>query len=151
MGIELAKYGCNIAICDVDMDGARDTVEELHLLGVRAFPYEVGDVWSFSIISKCTTANNFCQFSGRYSQLWWNRYTQGKNQTWLGRRWYSDKQCRTFDKGFIDGRQPGGHFTRFQCQFDFTLLGKLRPIPNSKEKLTSFHCHRQFEYFYRAW
>lgn len=41
IGIELAKYGCNIAVADVDMEGALDTVEELHLLGVKAFPYEV--------------------------------------------------------------------------------------------------------------
>lgn len=41
IAIELAKCGCNVAVCDVDLDGARDTVEELHLLGVKAFPYEV--------------------------------------------------------------------------------------------------------------
>lgn len=41
IAIELAKYGCNIAVADVDMKGALETVEELHLLGVKAFPYEV--------------------------------------------------------------------------------------------------------------
>lgn len=41
IGIELAKCGCNIAVADVDMKGALDTVKELHLLGVKAFPYEV--------------------------------------------------------------------------------------------------------------
>lgn len=39
--MELARCGCNIAVVDVDMEGALDTVEELHLLGVKAFPYEV--------------------------------------------------------------------------------------------------------------
>lgn len=38
IAIELAKYGCNIAVADVDMEGALETVEELHLLGVKAFP-----------------------------------------------------------------------------------------------------------------
>lgn len=41
IAIELAKCGCNIAIVDVDMEGALDIVEELHFLGVKAFPYEV--------------------------------------------------------------------------------------------------------------
>lgn len=39
----MAKYGCNVAIADVDMEGALETVEELHLLGVKAFAYEVVD------------------------------------------------------------------------------------------------------------
>lgn len=30
-----------MAVCDVDVEGALDTVEELRLLGVKAFPYEV--------------------------------------------------------------------------------------------------------------
>lgn len=41
IAIELAKHGCNVAVCDVDMDGARDTVKELHSLGIKAFAYEV--------------------------------------------------------------------------------------------------------------
>ncbi|XP_031626039.1 17-beta-hydroxysteroid dehydrogenase 13-like [Contarinia nasturtii] len=47
--IELAKCGCNVAVADVDLDGALDTVEELHLLGVKAFAYEV-DVANFEEI-----------------------------------------------------------------------------------------------------
>ncbi|XP_055322844.1 17-beta-hydroxysteroid dehydrogenase 13-like [Sitodiplosis mosellana] len=41
IGIEMAKCGCNVAIADVDIEGALDTVEELHLMGVKAFAYEV--------------------------------------------------------------------------------------------------------------
>lgn len=49
IAIELAKCGCNIAIADVDMEGSLDTVEELHLLGVKAFSYEVTIVAFFSL------------------------------------------------------------------------------------------------------
>lgn len=38
--IELAKCGCNIAVVDVDLTGARDCCERLNSLGVKAFPYE---------------------------------------------------------------------------------------------------------------
>lgn len=41
IGIELAKCGCNIAIADTDIDGARDAAEEMQLLGVKSFAYEV--------------------------------------------------------------------------------------------------------------
>lgn len=41
IAIELAKCGCNIAIADVDVDGGLDTAEECHMLGVKAFSYEV--------------------------------------------------------------------------------------------------------------
>lgn len=44
IGIELARCGCNIAIADTDMDGAREAVEEFNLLGVKAFAYEVKTV-----------------------------------------------------------------------------------------------------------
>lgn len=39
--IELAKRGCNVAVVDVDLDGAKNCCEDLCLLGVKAFPYEV--------------------------------------------------------------------------------------------------------------
>lgn len=39
--MELARYGCNIAVADIDLDGAFDTAEECRLLGVKAFAYEV--------------------------------------------------------------------------------------------------------------
>lgn len=45
IGIELAKCGCNIAIADVDVEGSLDTVDELQLLGVKAFSYEVNIVF----------------------------------------------------------------------------------------------------------
>lgn len=41
ISIELAKYGCHIAVADIDIDGAKDCCEELHMLGVKAFPYKV--------------------------------------------------------------------------------------------------------------
>lgn len=41
IGFELARCGCNIAVADIDMDGAREAVEEYHLLGVKSFAYEV--------------------------------------------------------------------------------------------------------------
>lgn len=41
IGIELAKCGCNVAIADVDLNGAQKTCKELYLLGVKAVPYEV--------------------------------------------------------------------------------------------------------------
>lgn len=41
IGLELAKRGCNIAVVDVDVEGAMDTVEEIQLFGVKAFFYEV--------------------------------------------------------------------------------------------------------------
>lgn len=41
IAIELAKYGCNIAVADVDVQGSLETVEELNLLGVKAYSYEV--------------------------------------------------------------------------------------------------------------
>lgn len=41
IGIELAKRGCKIAVADVDINGAIETVEDLRLLGVKAFAYEV--------------------------------------------------------------------------------------------------------------
>lgn len=41
IAIELAKCWCNVAIADVDLVGALDTVGELHLMGVKAFAYEV--------------------------------------------------------------------------------------------------------------
>lgn len=37
----MAKRGCNIAVVDVDVEGAMDTVEEIQLFGVKAFFYEV--------------------------------------------------------------------------------------------------------------
>lgn len=39
--IELAKCGCNVAVVDVDLEGAKECCESLFLLGVKAFPYEV--------------------------------------------------------------------------------------------------------------
>lgn len=41
IGIELARCGCKIAIADIDIDGAREAVEEFQLMGVKAFAYEV--------------------------------------------------------------------------------------------------------------
>lgn len=38
---ELAKRGCNVAVVDVDVEGAKNCCEQLLLLGVKAFPYEV--------------------------------------------------------------------------------------------------------------
>lgn len=38
---ELAKRGCNVAVVDVDIEGAQNCCERLILLGVKAFPYEV--------------------------------------------------------------------------------------------------------------
>lgn len=46
ISIELAKCGCNIAIADVDLPSAKDCCEELHLLGVKAFPYQVRDIFA---------------------------------------------------------------------------------------------------------
>lgn len=48
IAIELAKCGCNIAIADVDVAGALDTVEEVQLFGVKAFSYEVQLVLFFT-------------------------------------------------------------------------------------------------------
>lgn len=39
--VELAKCGCNVAVVDVDLEGAKECCESLFLLGVKAFPYEV--------------------------------------------------------------------------------------------------------------
>lgn len=38
---ELAKYGCNLAVADVDIKHASNFAEELTFLGVKAKAYEV--------------------------------------------------------------------------------------------------------------
>lgn len=62
IAIELAKCGCNIAVADVDIEGARDTVEELHLLGVKAFAYEVTTIVFFFLHSN--RSHVYQSFSG---------------------------------------------------------------------------------------
>lgn len=38
---ELASYGCNVAIADIDIENAREFAEELTFLGVKAKAYKV--------------------------------------------------------------------------------------------------------------
>lgn len=40
IAMELARYGCNIALVDVDYEAAVETAKYLYVLGVKAFAYK---------------------------------------------------------------------------------------------------------------
>lgn len=39
--MELARYGCNVAIADVDYDAAVETTKDVRVLGVKAIAYKI--------------------------------------------------------------------------------------------------------------